>query len=75
MKNKPSIPVIGVPIVNGIQWLEKLILSIDYPVDNLFIINNSGNEKIKTQLEELRYESFLNENIKKLHITHLPSNL
>mgnify|MGYP003145835168 FL=1 len=75
MKNKPSIPVIGVPIVNGTRWLEKLIISIDYPVDNLFIINNSGNEKIKIQLEELRYESFLNENIKKLHITHLPSNL
>ena len=75
MKNKPSIPVIGVPIVNGTRWLEKLILSIDYPVDNLFIINNSGSEKIKIQLEELRYESFLNENIKKLHITHLPSNL
>jgi len=75
MKNKPSIPVIGVPIVNGTRWLEKLIQSIDYPVDNLFIINNSGNEKIKIQLEELRYESFLNENIKKLHITHLPSNL
>ena len=75
MKNKPSIPVIGVPIVNGTRWLEKLIISIDYPVDNLFIINNSGSEKIKIQLEELRYESFLNKNIKKLHITHLPSNL
>ena len=75
MGNKSSIPVIGVPIVNGIQWLEKLILSIDYPVDNLFIINNSGNNKINKELEELRYESFLNKNIKNLHITHLPSNL
>ena len=75
MMNKLSIPVIGVPIVNGVHWLEKLILSIDYPVDNVFIINNSGSEKIKKEIEELKYESFLNDNIKNLHITHLPSNL
>tara|TARA_R110000851_G_scaffold67675_1_gene152729 strand:+ start:2745 stop:3563 length:819 start_codon:yes stop_codon:yes gene_type:complete len=74
--NKKSIPVIGIPIVNGLHWLKKLILSIDYPVDNVFIINNSGCKKFKEELENLREEIiFLNLNVINLHITHLPSNL
>ena len=76
MENKQSIPVIGIPIVNGIQWMKRLILSIDYPVDNVFIINNSGCKKFKEELENLREELiFLQLNVINLHITHLPSNL
>ncbi len=40
------IPIIGVPIVNGVKWVKKLIKSIDYPVNNLFIINNNGKDEI-----------------------------
>ncbi len=50
MEDNKSIPVIGIPIVNGIQWMERLILSIDYPVDNVFIINNSGCNTFKNKI-------------------------
>ena len=73
--NKKSIPVIGVPIVNGVHWLKKLILSIDYPVDNLFIINNNGRGEINEELEELKKEFEDNIFIKNFYISHFPSNL
>jgi len=75
MNNKKSIPVIGIPIVNGVHWLEKLLFSIDYPVDNLFIINNNGRGEITDELEELEEIFKTNTLIKNLHITHFPSNL
>lgn len=74
MENRKSIPVIGVPIVNGVHWVKRLILSIDYPVDNLFIINNNGRGEINEELDKLKNES-LNTYIKNIHVTHLPSNL
>ena len=36
------IPVLGTLIVNGINWLEKQINSIDFPVDNYLIIDNNA---------------------------------
>ena len=73
MDNKKSIPVIGVPIVNGVHWVKRLMLSIDYPVDNLFIINNNGRDEITKELNNLK--RIKNKFLKKIHITHLPSNL
>ena len=73
--NKKSIPVIGIPIVNGVHWLERLLFSIDYPVDNLFIINNNGRGEITDELNELEEIFRTNTLIKNLHITHFPSNL
>jgi len=73
MEGKKSIPVIGVPIVNGVHWVKRLMLSIDYPVDNLFIINNNGRGEINEELDKLKNIS--NKFIKNIHITHLPSNL
>jgi len=73
MEDKKSIPVIGVPVVNGVHWVKRLMLSIDYPVDNLFIINNNGRGKINRELDKLKNIS--NKFIKNIHITHLPSNL
>ena len=72
MVNK-NIPVIGIPIVNGVHWLERLIKSIDYPVDNVFIINNNGRNNITKELNKLN--NINNKFIKKLHITHLPTNI
>lgn len=68
-----NIPVIGIPIVNGVHWLERLIKSIDYPVDNVFIINNNGKDHITEELNELN--NIENQFIKKLHITHFPTNI
>ena len=73
MVKKKSIPVIGVPVVNGVHWVKRLMLSIDYPVDNLFIINNNGRGEIDEELDKLKNIS--NKFIKNIHITHLPSNL
>jgi SAM-dependent methyltransferase len=67
------IPVIGVPIVNGVHWLKRLILSVDYPVKNFFIINNNGRGEITEELNELC--SMNHPFIENLHVSHMPSNL
>jgi len=67
------IPVIGVPIVNGVHWLERLIESIDYPVDNLFIVNNSADEEVTQELERL--VKVKKENINKIYLTNFPGNI
>ena len=41
-----TIPVIGVPVVANPFWVTRLLMSIDYPVDNFVIINNNGNFSI-----------------------------
>lgn len=66
-----SIPVIGVPIVNGVNWLNRLIDSIDFPVDNLFIINNNGKGEIDEDLKNLNDNKF----IKEIHILNMPCNI
>ena len=37
-----TIPVIGVPILNGSSWLKKQIDSVDFPIENYVIVNNGG---------------------------------
>lgn len=68
-----SIPVIGIPIINGVNWLYSLIDSIDYPVDNLFIINNNGRGEITKELDHIQL--YKNDFIKTINIVHMPSNL
>jgi hypothetical protein len=68
-----SIPVIGIPIVNGTNWLVRLINSIDYNVDNLFIVNNSANKQITKELEEIKNTKYLY--IKNIYLTNLPGNI
>ena len=72
-----QIPVIGVPIVNGYDWLEKLIKSIDYPVKNLVVVNNSGGDKKLTrQLNNLLdNEGLHNPLIDKIHVINFPTNM
>jgi GT2 family glycosyltransferase len=66
------IPVIGIPILNGTHWLQRLIFSIDYPVNNVVIFNN-GNKEI---IEELNNLTKINHPyINNITICHLPSNL
>lgn len=71
--NQDSIPVIGVPIVNGVNWLKRLIDSIDYPVDELFIVNNSGKDEITDELNDIAKTKY--DLIKNIRVCHLPSNI
>lgn len=70
---KNQIPVIGVPIVNGIHWLRRLVDSIDYPVKNLLIINNNGRNQIDQELNQIR--DIGHPLVENIHICHMPSNL
>jgi hypothetical protein len=67
------IPILGVPIVNGFRWLQRLVDSIDFPVDKLVIINNSENKDItdQTLLLSAQKHSFINH----IHVCNLPSNI
>lgn len=67
------IPVMGVPIVNGFNWLNRLIDSIDFPIENLLIIDNNGRGEISDDLNSL---SKLNHSfVKKIHILNMPNNI
>lgn len=68
-----KIPVIGVPIVNGVKWVKRLIDSVDYPVKELAIINNNGRGEIDAELNELI--SIDHKYIDKIKVTHLPANI
>ena len=69
-----SIPVMGVPIVNGFEWLEKLFNSIDYPVENFLIIDNSGGDKkLETQIKELISQP--QPYLKNIKVINFPSNM
>ena len=66
------IPVIGVPIVNGVHWLKRLIDSVDYPVKNFFIVNNNGKGEITEELNAICNSG--HPFIKNFHVSHMPSN-
>jgi GT2 family glycosyltransferase len=68
-----KIPVIGVPIVNGVNWLKRLIDSIDFPVENLFIINNNGKGEIDEELNKLT--SLNHQFIENFCVLNMPSNI
>jgi len=68
-----KIPVIGVPIVNGVHWLERLLSSIDYPVKDVFIINNNGKDEIIDDLNKLSSMEY--KFIDKIRVIHMPSNI
>ena len=67
------IPVIGVPIVNGVNWLKRLIESVDYPVDELCVINNNGRGELDYEL--FRLTQVKHDFIGKITICTLPSNI
>jgi GT2 family glycosyltransferase len=68
-----SIPVIGVPIVNGFHWLQRLVDSVDYPVDNFVVFNNNGRGELVEELDNLA--KLPHQFIKKMTVCHLPSNM
>lgn len=68
-----SIPVIGTAVVKNTKWVRRLYHSIDYPVDNFFVINNNGKGEIDDDLNLLKTE--FNPWVKKFWVTHMPSNI
>lgn len=63
-----KIPVIGTIVQEKNKNVYDFINTIDYPVENLFIVNCSGS--FNEDIESLR---FLTHNyIEKIHVTHLP---
>jgi len=67
------IPVMGTLIVDGVDWLRRLIDSVDYPVTEFVIFNHNGRGKIDALLEGLvkRPHPF----IEKLRVVHMPANM
>ena len=68
-----SIPVIGVPIVNNPYWITRLLMSIDYPVDDFVIINNNGRGQIDAELDNLK--TITHPYVKNIKVCHLPANI
>lgn len=68
-----SIPVIGTSIVNTPYWLARLLMSVDYPVDEFVIFNNNGRDQITEELDILA--KLPHRYIKKIRVCHLPSNI
>lgn len=69
------IPVFGVPIVNGVHWLEQLIESIDYPINNFFIVNNSSDNVISLELDNVILKYNKHSFIENIRVCHLPHNI
>lgn len=59
-----SIPVFIVPFLNREDLLEALLESIDYPIDNILIIDNSGSLNLSNRFNNLN-----------IHLLNMPSNL
>lgn len=68
-----SIPVIGVPVVSNPYWVTRLLMSIDYPVDNFVIINNNGRGEIDDELNSLT--KITHKFVKNIKVCHLPANI
>jgi FkbM family methyltransferase len=68
-----KIPIIGTAVVNSSYWVSRLIMSIDYPVENFVIINNNGKGELDYELDKLKdlNKRFI-DNIK---ICHMPANI
>ena len=67
------IPVIGVPVVNNPYWIHRMITSIDYPVENVVIINNNGRGQIDKELDALVKMS--HDFVQNIKVVHMPANI
>ena len=68
-----KIPVIGAPIVTNPYWISRLIMSVDYPVENFVIINNNGRGEIDEELDRL--SKITHKYIDKIKVVHMPANI
>jgi len=65
------IPTLIVPTLNGHKRLSNMIDSIDYPVNDLIIIDNGHSNRGAFELMHI----YKNDNVYKTHTISLPSNL
>ena len=65
------IPTLIVPTLNGHKRLSNMIDSIDYPVNDLIIIDNGHSNRGAFELMHI----YNNDNVYKTHTISLPSNL
>ena len=68
-----KIPVIGTAVVNSSYWVSRLIMSVDYPVENFVIINNNGKGELNEELDNL--SRLKHKFIEKITICHMPANI
>lgn len=68
-----SIPVIGAAVVTNPYWVTRLVMSVDYPVDEFVIINNNGRGEIDEELDRLT--KITHKFIKNIKVCHLPANI
>jgi GT2 family glycosyltransferase len=68
-----KIPVIGAPVVNSTYWIARLIMSVDYPVENFVIINNNGRGEIDEELDRLTQMD--HKYIDNIKVVHMPANI
>lgn len=68
-----SIPVIGTAVVNSSYWVTRLLMSVDFPVDNFVIINNNGRGELDEDLDKLK--TIKHKFIKKITVSHMPANI
>lgn len=68
-----KIPVIGAPVVNSTYWITRLIMSVDYPVENFVIINNNGRGEIDEELNRLTQMN--HKYIDNTKVVHMPANI
>lgn len=73
MSTTKSIPVIGTAVVNSTFWVTRLLMSIDYPVDNFVIINNNGRGELDEELDNLK--KINHKFVKNITVSHLPANI
>ena len=67
------IPVIGTAIVNEVKWLKRQLDSVDFPVENYIIVDNSAGD-LNEELNDL-ISNTTNEFIKNLKVYHMPYNI
>ena len=67
------IPVIGTAVVFDTYWVARLLASVDFPVENFFIVNNNGKGEITEDLDNLA--KIKHRYIKKIHVCHMPANM
>lgn len=68
-----TVPVISVAVISTTYWIKKLIDSIDYPVNDLVIFNNSANVSITKELDLISQQSYTY--INKISIVSFPHNI
>lgn len=68
-----KIPVIGAAVVSNPYWISRLLLSIDYPVENFVIINNNGRGEIDEELDRLT--KITHKFVDNIKVVHMPANI